>query len=73
MVDVLLDVETNDVETIEIANTRRSDLFLIDHRNVLIEEGFNCREDYGDIEALAQSIITNGQLEPILVFKKRGE
>jgi ParB family chromosome partitioning protein len=68
MEDVLEVVETN-----AVANTRRSDLFLIDHRNVVIEEGFNCREDYGDIEALAQSIITNGQLEPILVFKVRGE
>lgn len=73
MKDVILDVETNDVETIEIVNTKRGDLFWIDHRNIVIEEGFNCREDYGDIEALAQSIITNGQLEPILVFKKRGE
>lgn len=55
-----------------LEKTRKTDLMLIDPRNIIIEESFNVREDYGDIDGLAKSIIEVGQLEPIIVAKQRG-
>ena len=45
---------------------------MIDPRNIIVEEGFNVRTDMGDIDALSQSIVEVGQLEPITVCKQRG-
>lgn len=56
----------------ETLKTKKTDLLMIDPRNVVVEEGFNVRTDMGDIDALAQSIVEVGQLEPIMVMKQRG-
>lgn len=57
----------------EIKDTKKTDLLLVDPRNIIVEEGFNVRKDYGDIEGLMQSIIENGLLEPLSASKVRGE
>lgn len=53
--------------------TTVTDLPQIDPRNIIVEEGFNEREEsnYGDIPALALNIVHNGVLEPLIGFKKR--
>jgi len=56
----------------EILETKRSDLFKIDPRNIIIDEDFNVRQDYGDMEWLTKNIIEVGMLDPIKVAKIRG-
>jgi ParB family chromosome partitioning protein len=56
----------------ETLKTKKTDLLMIDPRNIVVEEGFNVRTDMGDIDALSQSIVEVGQLEPITVCKQRG-
>jgi len=53
--------------------TKRTDLMLVDPRNLEVEAGFNVRKDYGDIRGLALSIIALGVQEPLIGFKVRGE
>jgi ParB/RepB/Spo0J family partition protein len=62
--------ETN--TEMEIQKTTKNDLLSIDPRNIIIEDDFNVRADYGNIDELAKSIVEFGQLEPIMVTKKRG-
>jgi ParB/RepB/Spo0J family partition protein len=45
----------------------RKDMFLIPLEELKIQEGFNVREDYGDIDELAKSLVENGQLEPLTI------
>lgn len=52
--------------------TKKTDLMLIDPRNIIVDESFNVREDYGDIDGLAKSIVEVGLIEPIIVAKQRG-
>jgi ParB/RepB/Spo0J family partition protein len=42
-------------------------MFLIPYENLQVEDGFNVREDYGDIDELAKSLAENGQLQPLTV------
>ena len=53
--------------------TKRTDLMLVSPSNIVIEADFNVRKDYGDLQGLMQSIIENGQIEPISGTKVRGE
>lgn len=53
--------------------TKKTDILSVDPRTVVITEGFNVREDLGDIEGLAQSIKESGQQVPLKVVKVRGE
>ncbi len=48
----------------------RKDIFFMELEDVKIDKGFNQRFDYGDLESLANSIMENGVLQPIHVFKK---
>lgn len=57
----------------ETTATKRTDLMLVDPRNLQVETGFNVRKDYGDIRGLALSIISLGVQEPLIGFKVRGE
>lgn len=57
----------------ETLNTKRTDLMLVDPRNCTVEENFNVRKDYGDIQGLAKSIVEMGVIEPIVGFKVRNE
>lgn len=54
---------------ITINDTKRKDMLLVDPRNLKIEEGFNTRIDYGDIDELMNSIIENGVQIPLKGYK----
>jgi len=53
-----------------INETKKRDIFLVDPRLLKVEEGFNTRVDYGDIEELMHSIIENGVMIPLLGYKE---
>lgn len=55
------------------AATKRDDIKKVDPRNIEVEEGFNKRTDYGDILAMARSVVEAGVIEPVIGYKKRGE
>ena len=57
----------------EIKETKRTDILLVDPRNIVIVEGFNVRTDMGDIEALANSILESGLQVPLMGKKVKGE
>lgn len=52
---------------IKSLSQKRSDVFHINLEDVTIEDGFNVREDYGDMDELAMSIASCGQKYPGLV------
>ena len=62
----------NDLLGDTIFEPSRKDMPSIDIRLIKSDESFNCRVDYGNIEELMQSIIANGQIEPITVYKPKG-
>lgn len=51
----------------EVNATKRTDLFLIDPRNIVVMEGFNVRRDF-DLEELKEQIKANGVLNPVTVI-----
>ena len=53
----------------KINETQRKDILYIDPRQIKIEEGFNTRTDYGNIDELMNSIIENGVKIPLRGFK----
>lgn len=59
------------METVEKL-VKKTDIFKINPSLIVIEEGFNVREDMGDIDALMESIVTNGLEVPIKVQKRKG-
>jgi ParB/RepB/Spo0J family partition protein len=60
---------TTETNTTAINETKKKDIFLVDPRLLKIEEGFNTRVDYGDIDELMNSIIENGVMIPLLGYK----
>lgn len=54
----------------EINTTKNKDMFLVDPRNIIIEDGFNTRRQYTEIEELAASIKENGIKIPLRGYKK---
>lgn len=58
------------MNTTEINKTTKTDIFKVDPRLVIIEESFNTRIDYGNIEELAKSIKENGLMIPIRVYRQ---
>ncbi|MCK9415752.1 ParB/RepB/Spo0J family partition protein [Candidatus Dojkabacteria bacterium] len=55
---------------ITINDTKRKDILLVDPKILKIEEGFNTRVDYGDIDELMNSIIENGVQIPLKGYKE---
>jgi ParB-like chromosome segregation protein Spo0J len=55
-----------------LAKDRKSDYWWVDSRRLVEEKGFNRREDYGDIEALAREIRAQGtdSLAPLECYKE---
>ena len=51
----------------EVNATKRTDLFLIDPRNIVVMDGFNVRRDF-DLEELKEQIKANGVLNPVTVI-----
>ena len=58
--------------TTESNATKRKDLFLIDPRNIVVEDGFNVRIDF-DLDELKEQIKANGVLNPITVIAFKDE
>ena len=56
----------------ETRNTKRTDLFLIDPRNIVVVAGFNVRIDF-DLEELKEQIKDKGVMNPITVIPFRDE
>lgn len=54
----------------EINKTKRSDVLFVDPKLIRIEEGFNTRLDYGDLDELTSSIIENGVRVPLRGYKE---
>ena len=52
--------------------TKRTDIFLIDPRNIVVMEGFNVRIDF-DLEELKEQIKVAGVLNPITVIPFKDE
>jgi len=63
----------NAVVNPEVLPTKRGEMFNISPFNIVVEDNFNVRKDMGDLEGLMNSILANGQLEPIMVHKVAGE
>ena len=57
----------------ETNTTTKTDIYTIDPRNIVVEDGFNSREDFGDIDTLAKQIEENGILNPISVVPFKDE
>ena len=57
----------------ETNKTTKTDIYKIDPRNIVVEDGFNSREDFGDIDTLAKQIEENGILNPISVVPFKDE
>jgi ParB/RepB/Spo0J family partition protein len=56
-----------------INKTKKNDYYMVDVQNIIIDESFNVRKDYGDIDGLAQSIMAVGQIDAVIGFKNHGE
>jgi ParB family chromosome partitioning protein len=50
---------------------KRTDLWQVDPRVIKVKEGWNKREDFGDIDELSKSIVENGVLIPITILKNK--
>ena len=57
----------------ETNKTTKTDIYKIDPRNIVVKDGFNSREDFGDIDTLAKQIEENGVLNPISVVPFKDE
>lgn len=55
------------MENMELNAKKRSDVFKIDPRAIVVVDGFNSRRDFGDLEELASQIKEQGMLNPISV------
>jgi ParB/RepB/Spo0J family partition protein len=54
---------------LELRETKRTDLLLIDPNRIVVKEGFNVRQDFGDLDELMNSIIENGLRVPLRGYK----
>lgn len=52
----------------ETNKTTKKDIYSIDPRNIVVQEHFNARVDFGDIDELANQIQAQGMLNPITVI-----
>lgn len=57
----------------EILDEKRTDVLQLDPRVIQVIDGFNVREDYGDLEGLAQSMLLNGTRNNLRGYKKDGQ
>lgn len=57
----------------EVKAETRKNLFMIQSSEIVVKEGFNIRQDYGDIQALADSIEQFGVKKPLSGYKENGK
>lgn len=67
-------MKNQEVEAGEVVinKTKKTDFVKVDPRNIVIQDGFNVRQDLGDIEGLAQSIVEVGLQVPLKAKKVFG-
>jgi ParB/RepB/Spo0J family partition protein len=53
-----------------IAGDKKKDVLLVDSRKLIIDEGYNAREEYGDIDGLAAEILAQGIKTPLKGYRK---
>lgn len=53
-----------------LAKDKKTDYFWVDSRKLIEEEGYNERENWGDLPGLAKSILAQGVQQPLIVNKK---
>jgi ParB family chromosome partitioning protein len=56
-----------------VQKVKRSDVFKVDPLSLKVEEGFNVRVDYGNIEELAASIAQRGVMVPLRGYRVKEE
>jgi len=61
------------MEKKKVFRPKRKDVFYLPVDEIEVEDGFNPRKDYGDIEALADSIFHNGVKNPLRGYKSGGK
>ena len=64
--------KTKAVNFREIAESKR-DILYIDPKKIGVKDGYNVREDYGDIAELAGAIQESGMVNPIRIFQEKGQ
>jgi ParB/RepB/Spo0J family partition protein len=52
---------------------QKSDFYKVSIDAIVVEDGFNVRHELVDIDSLAQSIAKEGQINPVIGYKVRGE
>jgi ParB family chromosome partitioning protein len=57
----------------ETNKTTKKDIYQIDPRNIVVQDGFNSRFDFGDIDELAEQIREQGVLNPVTVIPFKDE
>jgi ParB/RepB/Spo0J family partition protein len=55
-----------------LVTSRKGDYFWVDSRRLVFEDGYNDREDYGDIETLAAQIEAQGVKQPLKGYRRSG-
>ena len=60
-------IANNNVMNNEINATKRTDIYQIDPRNIVVVEGFNARKNF-DLDELKEQIRKVGVLNPITVI-----
>lgn len=68
----LIRLDSKEAEVITFLPEKRSDVLHLDSRIIQVIDGFNIREDYGNLEELAASIKENGLRNPLRGFKENG-
>lgn len=61
------------MENVSAAKTTRGNLYQVSPLNIVVVEGFNSRQDFGDITELAEQIKEQGVLNPITVQSFKDE
>ena len=64
-----MEKKNDTMQTSEIVETKRADRFFIDPRLIVVEEGFNTREDF-DLDDILPSIIENGVKVALTCYKE---
>lgn len=57
---------------VPLAKDKKTDYFYVDSRKLIEEEGYNEREEWGDLEGLAAEILAVG-IQQALIVNKRGD
>ena len=57
----------------QTVNAKKGVLMEVDPKLISVKDGFNVRQDYGDIDELMNSILENGLKLPLRAYGKGGK